>query len=410
MSIMSVQWQLGLIIGPTVGGLLARKCCGSFPYLLPCAICGLLQMSAIVPLMLCDMQQRPQLEQVVIDPAVPASDKLQLVTEATEVTNDQDQRENQMAWEEMVCDVKDLEQSERQDGRGAWIALADASGGKEKPDLDEPAVSERWLRGNRPLWIMLFVYCCFSVVSITTDEITSLWALASVGAGGLAAGPEYIGVILAVTGISSMLFQVILGPRLVERWGYRGSIRYGGVIAGAAVFFVPFTKRLLDLGSAWPMIALMILSTIKQAGFYFGFVSSFVLLNNSVPPSCLGRANGLGMMLSSICKAVGPALFSPLFAWSLTLDDMPMSQHLYFVLVAGFLVVIGLAIVPLIPLMLERSWEDRESDTATDVEQRGCRAEDHGIVHDQENESFCLNPVGNGGSLDGDAETQEDDA
>ena len=50
MSLISIQWQLGLLVGPTIGGMLAGKCCGRFPYLLPCLICGGVQLVALWPL------------------------------------------------------------------------------------------------------------------------------------------------------------------------------------------------------------------------------------------------------------------------------------------------------------------------------------------------------------------------
>lgn len=50
MSFISITWAFGLSTGPVIGGWLSRWCCGDHPYLLPCLVCGCLQLSGLIPL------------------------------------------------------------------------------------------------------------------------------------------------------------------------------------------------------------------------------------------------------------------------------------------------------------------------------------------------------------------------
>ena len=60
-----------------------------------------------------------------------------------------------------------------------------------------------------------------------------------------------------------------------------------------------------------------------------------MLINNSCDGSQRGSVNGLAMTLASVTKAIGPIIFSVLFAWSVTNDlSFPLSHHFTFFIIA----------------------------------------------------------------------------
>lgn len=71
------------------------------------------------------------------------------------------------------------------------------------------------------------------------------------------------------------------------------------------------------------------------------FVNIAVATNNSVDPKKRGELNGLAMMLGSLAKALGPFVFSVIFAWSIQRErPFPFGPYLAFLFLSvGTLVV-----------------------------------------------------------------------
>lgn len=74
-------------------------------------------------------------------------------------------------------------------------------------------------------------------------------------------------------------------------------------------------RRLLRFPSL-PWEAATQLVATKLCVGCFTFVASMVLVNNSVAPADLGAANGLGQMLGSLARTIGPATGGAVFALS----------------------------------------------------------------------------------------------
>ena len=211
---------------------------------------------------------------------------------------------------------------------------------------------------------VLILYLIFSLTSITTEEVFSLWAVSSRESGGLSVNPQFIGSVIAVQGVASMVFQIFFGPRIVARWGLINSVQRGMVIAALSILPIPLMSDLLlspgetvfDSSSKIIPIAFAIaaLAAMRMIGFYLCFTSSFVLLNNSVPSTHLGRVNGFAMGVASVSKFVGPALGSPLFAWSITGDHVfPFNRFCYFAGAAMLMFVSAGIFPPRVPRRLE---------------------------------------------------------
>ena len=368
MSVIAIQWGLGLICGPMLGGFLSDVMMKStHPYFLPCLVCGVLQLTALIPLYIVRIpdlnaasdskeyaevpdsktpraDNHSELEGAVVDDALE-SVQLTVINPAPESDS---------------TSMQDDTQLEERTAVGS-VVHCDSESLTEEPQTDCPIKEQAWYR-NSDYQIMLLFYCCISLFSISTDEIISLWTIADISSGGLSASPNFVGTALAVTGCISLTFQIAVGPKLVAAWKYKGSATRGLLLVASSTATIPFINLLREYGGWCPMAGLVLASCFKQIGFYFAFTCSFVMLNNSVPKSHLGRANGVGMMLSSVFKFAGPAGFSPLFAWSLRPGhSFPFDSHLYFMLASAVLVCVATCVVPCIPGRLEQKRESSSS-------------------------------------------------
>jgi MFS family permease len=132
--------------------------------------------------------------------------------------------------------------------------------------------------------------------------------------GGLGLPSPTIGLFLSFFGIFGILIQLLLYPSLQARLGTLRSYRLALSIFPFAYMLSPYLA-LIPL----PAISLQYLSIaailfLQVTARTFGIPSSVILLTNSAPnPGALGAVHGVGNMLSSLSRAVGPALGGVIF-------------------------------------------------------------------------------------------------
>ena len=78
-----------------------------------------------------------------------------------------------------------------------------------------------------------------------------------------------------------MIFQMLIGPKIVQRWGLINSVQRGMCIAAAAIFPIPLMSDLLlepneyvfNSSSTTMYVGLVMaaLAALRQAGFYLCF-------------------------------------------------------------------------------------------------------------------------------------------
>jgi DHA1 family tetracycline resistance protein-like MFS transporter len=117
-----------------------------------------------------------------------------------------------------------------------------------------------------------------------------------------------MGIYLGVTGVASIVVQMILVKPVVKAIGERGAMIFG-LTAGACgflIFALAPTSPLFWCGL--PVFALM------------GLVqpSSQSLMSRRVPPTEQGRLQGAASGIMSITGLVGPSLYTTVFAWAIT--------------------------------------------------------------------------------------------
>lgn len=71
---------------------------------------------------------------------------------------------------------------------------------------------------------------------------------------------------------------------------------------------------------------------VRQTAFSVMYSVCSSLINNSVPPGLIGAINGMAQSQVSLVRAVGPALSTLIFSFSVQHGEFPLDIHSIFIL------------------------------------------------------------------------------
>ncbi|KAJ8635324.1 hypothetical protein MRB53_009591 [Persea americana] len=295
LSIISTARGLSYIIGPVIGGLLAQPAkkypsvfsknslFGRFPYLLPCACISLFALGVTI-----------------VSFWFP---------ETLHMHNMKD-REEFSSYDASNSDMKES---------------VEGTEGCE-------SASEQSLLKNWPLMSSITVYCIFALHDMAYAEIFSLWAVSPREDGGLSFSSEDVGVVLAISGLGLILFQLFVYPVVEKSFGPIMVSRIAAVMSVLLLSSYPIISMLSGLGLPIALTSASILKNILSVIIITGM---FILQNNAVPQNQRGAANGISTTAMSIFRAIGPAGGGALFSWSQKRQNaafLPGDQMVFFIL------------------------------------------------------------------------------
>lgn len=143
--------------------------------------------------------------------------------------------------------------------------------------------------------------------------------------GGLALPPPSIGAALAILGVIGISLQLLLYPRLSFRLGTITSYRTSLLLFPISYLLVPFLAVIPSTSLAphqasgflvWAAITLIL--SIQVFARTFALPSTAILVNNSSPhPSVLGTIHGIAQSVSSLTRTIGPVLAAWLYGTGL---------------------------------------------------------------------------------------------
>ncbi|KAJ7025548.1 major facilitator superfamily domain-containing protein [Mycena alexandri] len=170
-----------------------------------------------------------------------------------------------------------------------------------------------------PVIISVSNYVAIAFLHTTFGALLPLFLATSIEVGGLGLLPSQIGVILALDGAVTGIFQIFLFPTLVRQFGERRV-----VMIGLTAFLPMFALfPLMNTIAAWPawnsVIWILIACLIALDALMnpcYGCI--FVYITTSAPKCSRGTVNGLAQTSASISRAIGPALAASLFSLSAT--------------------------------------------------------------------------------------------
>ncbi|KAJ3741890.1 major facilitator superfamily domain-containing protein [Lentinula detonsa] len=187
-----------------------------------------------------------------------------------------------------------------------------------KTDIEPPATLKSILIPD-----VLLPIANYSLIALLDSSYTVLIPLTyttSVPAGGLGLTPFHVGLILSVWGAANIPFPIFCIPRLIKRFGAR-TVNFVGVCS----FLVGFgsLSGLSMLAGAigyanwlvWALIPLQFLLSNTVGSMAYATAQIFVV-NGAPSKSALGATNGLCQASKTMARTFGPVLATSLFSLS----------------------------------------------------------------------------------------------
>ncbi|KAJ2656641.1 hypothetical protein IW148_005542 [Coemansia sp. RSA 1199] len=327
-ALLPLMWNIGVVAGSAVGGLLADpanqypsifgRCeiFRTFPYLLPCLVGSLTTaMGLFVGLFKLK-------ETLVITPvaAVPEAQESGAISESTPLIAKQSSEQLSML------------------------------------SLLTPTC-------RRVLTINILMCLAISMYY----HIYSMFAASPPRDGGLGFNTQGIGISLAISGLVVIYLQLVAYPKLVQKYGTLRCCQIG-LLGMVPVFFaIPFLSLLSArverlIGDRVPVDLLVSQSWISRAGLEYSvlwtlllalllarmvgdilaFTSINLIVSNIAPTkTTLGAMNGMQQFSSTCTRIVGPMLSGTLWGWSIKHKMVyPLNSHLVWVL-CGVLIAVS---------------------------------------------------------------------
>jgi len=135
--------------------------------------------------------------------------------------------------------------------------------------------------------------------------------------GGLGLPSSTIGLFLSAFGVFGILIQLFAYPRLQARFGTLWNYRLALSVFPFAYIMAPY---LALIPTSWHFvfqaIGIAFILFLQVGARTFAIPSTVILLTNSAStPRALSTIHGAGNMLSSLSRAVGPAVGGVVYAW-----------------------------------------------------------------------------------------------
>ncbi|KAG0463835.1 hypothetical protein HPP92_019904 [Vanilla planifolia] len=204
-------------------------------------------------------------------------------------------------------------------------------GSEEKLGEGNDAASNKSLFTNWPLMSSIIAYCVFSLHDMAYSEIFPLWCESDGKYGGLGFSSQDVGWVLALSGFCLLLFQLLIYPPVEKLFGCVNLSRAASVLSIPLIASFPFLTALSGFELTLTVNCASVLKNILSVAIITGL---FILQNNAVLQHQRGAANGISMSAQSLFKAVGPATAGAIFSWAQKRHSsfLPGNHMVFFIL------------------------------------------------------------------------------
>ncbi|ORY04303.1 MFS general substrate transporter [Basidiobolus meristosporus CBS 931.73] len=305
-SLLSLTWGVGVIVGPSIAGLLSNPAeqfpslFGSvalfkeYPYLLPCTAAASITVPAFVVGVFVLQETLKPKRTINVDPSASTP------TESSPLLSDQNSLHSTMVT------------------------------GSSSPF-------------TFPVIMVISSYCFLAFQTTLFDELFPVWASTPVRLGGLSFTVSNIGLALSSGGITLIIGQLVVYP-LFQR--YLGTLAYyrWSLVAYVVTFFsfqlgsvVAKKVEFEGWNDGWVWAFVVFNLTSKALCGAGAFTNIFILLNNNVPSEKLGTVNGVAQCVAAFTRATSPALGGFLWSWSLKSGlSYPLNHQFSWILLTLF--------------------------------------------------------------------------
>ncbi|KAJ2995153.1 hypothetical protein HDV02_001038 [Globomyces sp. JEL0801] len=194
--------------------------------------------------------------------------------------------------------------------------LDDQSTDEHEPINTEQAATQSLATiGYKPISCAV-AYLLLAFQSIVFMETFPLWAVAKPGIG-LGFNIQNIGICLSSIGVFTLLSQLFIYPWLATKMSPLSIFRYP-------------TIGLLGVFLTLPMISAFIAPNPSLSYLLWPLLITIMGINNSAAEGQLGIVNGMAQGAASFARAIGPALGGTVWAWSIQ-NNLPFPFNHVFI-------------------------------------------------------------------------------
>jgi MFS family permease len=307
-------WNIGLILGPSIGGLLSRPT-NTFP--------ELLGNSAF-------LQKYPYILPNLVTSVLATIGLVLVVLYFPETLHKSEILEDELNIE---GDEKKtlLENDTKKEDRNIRPTITSTA---EAASLTE-------LMGTKNIIPALCAYFILSMVQIMFDELIPLWAMSTSSKGGMSVNQVFIGQILGTVGLFLIVFTFIGYPFIAKYLGPIRSYFFGQLMAAPFIVLLPLSLYVFH-GKHIRFAGLVTLIACVKTSNQLSVASMTLIINAMVPANKRASLNGLSLAVGSLAKFIGPIAVSVTFAYSV--------DHLNFHLLVFFIIAAMCACSAFIPL------------------------------------------------------------
>ncbi|KAL4074787.1 major facilitator superfamily domain-containing protein [Scleroderma yunnanense] len=201
-------------------------------------------------------------------------------------------------------------------------SLADSHGGIDDDNISPVPI--RTLMKTYSVVLPIANYGALSLVDIGFFALVPLFYATPIEVGGLGLSPTIIGTCLALWGLLNGLFQILLVNKLIDHFGEKklfcnAILAFFPLIAVFPIMSLVVRSQEKVGPVIWVLMILQLFCMVIVNMSYWRSTSGVisVLVTRATPNKySLGAMNGLSQSTCSIARAIGPATFSSLFAFS----------------------------------------------------------------------------------------------
>ncbi|KIM86414.1 hypothetical protein PILCRDRAFT_65362 [Piloderma croceum F 1598] len=170
-----------------------------------------------------------------------------------------------------------------------------------------------------PIVISVSNYASLALIDMAMLALLPLFYSSPIEHGGLNLSPSTIGILLGTFGLLNGVFQAFFFAKIIKRLGAK-NLFITGISSSILIFLLFPLINLLALRRGvspivWVAVVCQLVITIIMD---MSYATIFIFITSAAPNKrSLGATNGMGQTLVSICRAIGPAMSSSLFALSL---------------------------------------------------------------------------------------------
>lgn len=219
-------------------------------------------------------------------------------------------------------------------------------------------IEQHWLFGNRQVLVVIAAYVGVSLIFILYDEVFPIFCAAPVEKGGLSFTSQDIGLLIGVGGLACFPFSMLFYPYIVRKKGEAWAAQMGFLMS-SLMFLGPPTGSLMVEKPKLLWTYLLLLSFFRNAAASMTFTAIITIMNQVAPEGKLGELNGIGQGLGSIVRTIGPASGGLLWAASM---NMQVEYHQYFAF--SLMSLIGTVVLYLSTFLENKKVQDEDKHTS----------------------------------------------